>query len=190
MAKAAGSAAASGSMNSIMKAAVQKRMADKFGGDGSLMESSNNLMNSPKIIRKGITDKVASLSDPKTYRDAVSVSLEPVRLTQNLLNKDDRTFGERGYDLYQNRLEEKFGADRSPFADMADNRNTISKNQSQEDMILDSIKNQFDENKDYFRTPIKTIDALGLNNAQSNLAQEEIKKANRKYKLKKRGIFG
>jgi|TARA_B100001094_G_scaffold329605_1_gene392722 hypothetical protein len=190
MAKAAGSAAASGSMNNIMKAAVQKRMADRFGGDGSLVQSSKNLMNSPEIIRKGVTDRLASLTDPKTYTDAMSVSLEPVRLTKNLFNKDDRTFGERGYDLYQNRLEEKFGADRRPFADMADNRNTISNNQSQENMILDSIQNQFDENKDYFQTPIKTIDALGLNDAQSNLAREEIKKADRKYKLKKRGIFG
>jgi len=179
-----------GAMNNIMKKAVQKRVAEKLGGDGSLEKAGENVMNAPEIIRKGMSDSVNSVTDPNTYRDKINVSLEPVRLTRNLFNTNDRTFGERGYDLYKNRLENKFGSKPSAFANMADNRDLDLKDEQTTDMISESIRNQFDENKDYFRTPIKTIDALGLSDAQKNLAREEIKNSNRKFKLKKRGIFG
>ena len=49
---------------------------------------------------------------------------------------------------------------------------------------------QYGPNKDFLNTPIKTIDALKLNQSQTRLANDEINKSDRKYKLKKRGIFG
>lgn len=179
-----------GAMNNMMKKAVQQRMAEKFGGDGSLEKAGQNVVNAPQIIREGLSNSVSSVTDPDTYTDKINVSLEPVRLTRNLFNTNDRTFGERGYDLYRNRLENKFSSKPSVFANMADNRDLALKDKQTTDMISESIRNQFDENKDYFRTPIKSIDALGLSDAQKNLAREEIKKSNRKFKLKKRGIFG
>ena len=186
MAKAAGTASAAGSMNSIMKAAVQKRMAEKFGGDGSLKKAGENVINAPEIIRKGISDSINSVTDPNTYTAKINVSLEPVRLTKNLFNTNDRTFGERGYDLYRNRIENKFGSKPSAFASMADNQELNKNNE----MIMQSLLEQYGPNKDFLNTPIKTIDALKLNQSQTRLANDEINKSDRKYKLKKRGIFG
>lgn len=175
-----------GAMNNMMKKAVQQRMAERFGGDGSMSDAQKNIKNAPEIIRESVSNTADSVADGSYFRDKINVSLEPVRLTRNLFNTNDRTLGERGYDLYENRLNAKFGSKPTVFANMADNQELNKSNK----MIRQSLLEQYGPNKDFLNTPIKTIDALKLNQSQTRLANDEVNKSDRKFKLKKRGIFG
>jgi hypothetical protein len=175
-----------GTMQNLMQKAIEKRMADKLGGAESNKGPLSNLKNSPELLRKGITNTVDSIKDGSLMRNQFNKAVEPARLTKNIFTDKTRKPGASAYDLYEYQLDKKRGNSRSNFANLADNSQLV-KDEDTEEIINESLLNHYNVLGERTDQPLtKTEDILNLEDVQNKLADIEIEKVHRKFKLKKR----